>query len=638
MKQLLNEESIRMQRLAGIDPTNETFESVLKEFIEVIDEHTYSLNEETLNESLWEKAKYYLGKLGRYKANGKIFGKGKIDDEALDKIKGILDKEGNNIIKQLDANIKKYNPEFPNNEESKGFVKTCLEIAKIYDGIVDATEKKEDEEGFMPVDAANALITDLREYIKDILDRQLAAAYSVTNEAREKVGDTDNYDKRAAKDLLKRRAGEEEFDSERMKTLKSWKLPLSLLTFGGAAGGLGWFWDALKEKGETLESIKSLQNVTGVKNGEGFTQILNRAFGENLGPDSKLSDVKDIIKNKIGDGDYNKGLEILTKEGGIFEDPEKAKLALSNLNQSDSFDNRTSLKDFFKENFAGTGKNPGDMLVTKPGGMLAKMILKTVTKTAIKKGAAASILAPILKVLGVAAVVGSAVTALARLKGRKSSRAAVLNNVYQSLKNIKPTEDNKTLVDVPVVNEVPPTDKAQTGEKPAEKTTDTQNQAKPKIAPDVAVIKRDFDNNTAVKTALGKIGSAEEFRDFILQMSQFVSANLRKDKANLKSALYGIANRLKSKIKEDYSLPADVDGTNNAIQATKALVQHLQKVNTREEFADLILSVLPYIDPEGKITADRKKLVNTIYSAANQIDKFVANRDKDPAKRPGGLG
>mgnify|MGYP007090463468 CR=1 FL=1 len=48
----------------------------------------------------------------------------------------------------------------------------------------------------MPVDAANVIIADLREYVKDILDRQVKAAYSVTNEAeREKVGDTDNYSK-----------------------------------------------------------------------------------------------------------------------------------------------------------------------------------------------------------------------------------------------------------------------------------------------------------------------------------------------------------------------------------------------------------------------------------------------------------
>ena len=43
-------------------------------------------------------------------------------------------------------------------------------------------------------------------------------------------------------------------------------------------------------------------------------------------------------------------------------------------------------------------------------------------------------------------------------------------------------------------------------------------------------------------------------------MSQFVSANLRKDKTNLKAALYAIANQLKSKMKksvqEDYVMAA----------------------------------------------------------------------------------
>ena len=77
MSNLLNEEIERMQVLAGIKASNETFESVLREFIEVIDEHEYSLMEETLNESLWEKTKYYLGKLGRYKVNGKFWGKNK---------------------------------------------------------------------------------------------------------------------------------------------------------------------------------------------------------------------------------------------------------------------------------------------------------------------------------------------------------------------------------------------------------------------------------------------------------------------------------------------------------------------------------------------------------------------------------
>ena len=51
--------------------------------------------------------------------------------------------------------IKQYNPEFPNNEEARAFLKTCLEIAKIYDSIVDATEKDSEDKEYMPVDAAN---------------------------------------------------------------------------------------------------------------------------------------------------------------------------------------------------------------------------------------------------------------------------------------------------------------------------------------------------------------------------------------------------------------------------------------------------------------------------------------------------
>jgi hypothetical protein len=48
-----------------------------------------------LEVSLWDNVKYYLGKLGRYKAGGKILGKGKIDQEAGAKIQKIIDKKGN---------------------------------------------------------------------------------------------------------------------------------------------------------------------------------------------------------------------------------------------------------------------------------------------------------------------------------------------------------------------------------------------------------------------------------------------------------------------------------------------------------------------------------------------------------------
>ena len=94
----------------------------------------------------------------------------------------------------------------------------------------------------------------------------------------------------------------------------------------------------------------------------------------------------------------------------------------------------------------------------------------------------------------------------------------------------------------------------------------------------------------------------------------------------------------KANVQEDYStFTPDTNFSANAIEATKSLAQHLQNINDRREFADLIFSILPFIDPNGKITQDRNKLANIIFAAASKIDKFVADRDKDPAKQPGGL-
>lgn len=614
---LLNEQKLRMQQLAGIK-VEETFESVLADFLLEIKLHEKALNEgKVLNESLWEKTKYYLGKLGRYKVNGKFFGKNKELEASRKKVDDLINKEANTKIKELIGNIKKYVPEFPNNESSEKFLDTLLHIGKFYDGVIAATKKDSKDSEFMPVDMANELINDLREYVKHVLDAELKSSYTTFNEAEgdNSIGDIENYDKRAKKDLLKRRAGKEEFSSERMKTLKSWRLPLALFGAGGALGGLSWLLDLLKSKADFLYVLK----------GEGMTQILNRV-GEKggwglpkLGPDSPLSDVKDYI-TKVGEGNYETGIDRLSADNGMFQNPNAAQEALS---QMTSADENTTAGDFFKNKLAGTGKTPGDMLVTKAFGPL--LIKAAASSAAPWMGKFAS-------GVGVALLAGSAAVALARLKGRKSSRAASLNLLYQSLKNVKPTEENPTVV---------PVENTPGGPPQVDNSSDVPSQtSKEKIQQDVQIVGNDFENNTSVKTALSKIDTADDFRNLILQMSQFVSANLRKDKANLRSALYGIANQLKGKkVQEDYSFQtADSESAGKAIEAAKTLVQHLQKINTREEFAQLVKQVLPYIDPNGKITQDRGKLVNIIYGAANQIDKFVANRDKSPAHKPGGLG
>jgi hypothetical protein len=73
------------------------------------------INLDPMNEGAWENVKDALSKLGRYKAGGKIFGKSQTDSKASAQITAILDKQGNEIIKNLDKTIKQKNPEFPNN-------------------------------------------------------------------------------------------------------------------------------------------------------------------------------------------------------------------------------------------------------------------------------------------------------------------------------------------------------------------------------------------------------------------------------------------------------------------------------------------------------------------------------------------
>jgi hypothetical protein len=164
--------------------TERQHQLILNKIFEDINE---DINKQVLEEGLWEKTKYYLSKLGRYKANGKIFGKGKIDQEAAAQIQKIIDEKGNELIKDLDTTIKKTNPEFPNNEKSVDFLNTIMQISTLYDTIVGATKKKIEDEGYLTIDQANGLINGLVEYVKKFLDVDLTAAYSVVDEAEGNV-------------------------------------------------------------------------------------------------------------------------------------------------------------------------------------------------------------------------------------------------------------------------------------------------------------------------------------------------------------------------------------------------------------------------------------------------------------------
>ena len=427
-----------------------------------------------LNEGWWENAKYALSKLGRYKAGGKIFGKSQTDAKAAAQIQGLLDKKGNELIKALDQSIKANNVEFPNNKSQLDFLNTILEIAKVYDSIVGATKLEPGKEGFLPVDAANALIEDLRAYTQKYLDVDLTAAFSVFNEEEEGVNEDEVINEenveeasspaqQAAIAISKKEENLEEADAdtdaakakvsgkfadtkaaikkgdleaygtERMKTLRSWRLPLALMGTGASFGALSWLIEYLYGPKEIVESSKEVieskaeQALGNIKPGEGMTQIMNRTLGTSLSPSSNPNDVVSALA-KIGGGDANKGVEIITQNGGIFRDPGAARETLSQI-VADPTAHGNNLKQVFSGTWAGTGKMAGDTLVTQNGGTLKQMVItaivKWTTKTTIKTTAAATIAAPILKVLGVGLLAGGAVAALSRYKGRKSSRAQV---------------------------------------------------------------------------------------------------------------------------------------------------------------------------------------------------------------------
>jgi hypothetical protein len=442
---------------------------------------------QVLQEGAWESIKYGLAKLGRYKAGGKIFGKGKIDQEAGAKIQSILDKKGNEVIKQLNDTIKKENPEFPNNKEGEKFLGTIIAIAEIYDSIVAATKKDPKEEGYLPTDAANSVIADLAEYVKKFLDVDLAGAYTVMDSEEEKVEDDEKLLTDEVGDItedqasdtrakLQAKAGDTKYDTKRMgkEGLKSNKLPMTLAGVGASLGAFSWLVNTewFKSLFETITQNPSIEYIkktvetksdifASVKPGQGITQVMNVVNNANpsslegikfLTPDSSPEDFIEALK-KLGGGDVQAGINAITTEGGMCATPDDAKAVLNEIvkNPHGHGDN---LKEIFQGKWAGTGKSMGDTLVTVPGATLKGLIVKTIVtavpkiimKTTVKTGAAYFALkglGGILGPIGIGLVAAGALVKIMRVKGQKQSRSKTLNDLLQSLQPVK--VEGKTL-------------------------------------------------------------------------------------------------------------------------------------------------------------------------------------------------
>jgi hypothetical protein len=475
-----------------------------------------TINEEIISEGIWEKIKYNLSKLGRYKAGGKILGKGQIDADAKAKIEAILDKKGNEVIKNLDNTVKTSNPEFPNNEKGTEFLSTIMSISAVYDSIIAATQKNQEDKDYLPIDAANSIINDLREYVKKFLDIDLTAAYSVVDEAEgntlniseeelnkfnehwnsieeaayiEKPEDRSRkeFDRGGAhvvipkenptnsntdtdldagdvrKSLQAKRGGGPEFDSERMKTLKSNKLPAMMASVGSALGGLSWLvntawfkhlFDTTITQTDPVTIKNTIEQQTQIfrqiKPNEGVYKFVGHFTGHHLDAHSKPSDFINALKQISGSNDPHKGVELLCQKGGIMMRPDEAKAGLDQfLANPNKYHN---LNDLFSHDAAtGTGKlGPVDTTLygTKVGtnmsGFITQVLIKTVTKfittTTVKTGAGylvAKGLGSVLGPIGITLIASGALVKLMRMKGQKQSRAKTLNDLYQSIRNIE---------------------------------------------------------------------------------------------------------------------------------------------------------------------------------------------------------
>lgn len=418
-----------------------------------------------LEVGLWDKIKFGLSKLGRYKAGGKILGKAETTSDAVEKIQKMLGNTANEKIKLLDDLIKRQDAtgegRFPNNQDPDTFLNIILNIASVYDSIVASTKLNPEDKGYLPVDAANALILNLREYVKKFLDVDLKAVYSVmdSEEARfDVIEESDDLSEDRAKDVrtrLQAKGGDEKIDSERMKTLKSWRLPLALLGTGASFGALSWLihylFDPQTITTMTPEQITDIteKKIGDIKPGEGMTQIFNRSLGTDLSPSSPPEDVVSAL-SKIGNGDPKLGVDIVTQEGGIFNDPSAARETLTSI-VNDPHGHGDNLKQIFRDDWAGTGREAGDTLVTHSGGNLKMLIIKSVTKWVAKKtvigGSKWLFAAPILKTLGIGLLGAGALVKIMREKGKRQSRAKTLNDLLQSLQLVKGDKENPIVVD-----------------------------------------------------------------------------------------------------------------------------------------------------------------------------------------------
>ena len=151
---------------------------------------------ETLEEGIWSKLKYKLGKLGSLEKHGKLkwFGGEKKQDQANQELADRLEGESQKLVKDFTMAMEKEFPEWPNNEDHFEFYSGMINVATFYDSLGAAAEKykadsppDKQEKGAMHPAVANKLVQSLKMWLSNTVDSRLSDVYKHFKENREKL-------------------------------------------------------------------------------------------------------------------------------------------------------------------------------------------------------------------------------------------------------------------------------------------------------------------------------------------------------------------------------------------------------------------------------------------------------------------
>lgn len=438
----------------------------------------------------WETIKYGLSKLGRYKANGKILGKGETDRKAKEEIDEIMKDTSNAVIKSTFEQVKKVAPEFPNDRKRAVFLEGIVLYGQLYDSIVAGANKKPDDKGYLDPNIANKLIENLRVVVKKAIDTDLKAVYSVMDSKEnidlekeeliferlfaqqdeevneeflkgitkfkdkvmdkmfgKKDGDSEKRVSGTRQSAKFQTAGDDKtVDSERMKTLASNKLPLILAGAGAALGALGWMaqtewfkvWlQSIVGTTKIVQTAAITKDIAGNAPKEGFVHWASQLGGQEI---KTGADMQGFI-NKFGAENVS---HMFDNNGGG-----DAMGQVQKLQQMIGSNPQASMGDIFNkadQTFGSAAGGQDLFSVDASAKFFATIIVKQGAKFVVKTGAGivatAVGLGPILAAVGIGLITGGLVVKLLREKGLRQSRAKTLNDLLQSLKLVKITSVN----------------------------------------------------------------------------------------------------------------------------------------------------------------------------------------------------